>query len=153
MIITETDFLSDTEKEAIRGLWNLEYPASLHMPSIAEFDRYLGTLCPWHWILRDSFPGAAGWGCVFEREGEQWLAMILHPRIQHQGYGAALMNKMKRNRYRLNGWVIDHEGATKADGTPYLSPRAFYEKQGFVIVRDRRLENSSFSAVLMQWSI
>lgn len=52
----------------------------------------------------------------------------------------------------LIAWVIENEDYTKRDRSLYESPIQFYEKNGFVIDLDVRLELDILSAVLLEWS-
>jgi hypothetical protein len=52
----------------------------------------------------------------------------------------------------LNGWVIDHNNDKRKDGLIYISPLKFYEKCGFEIQSDIRLELDNISAVKIKWT-
>ena len=152
MQIIKTNDLSPEQREEIRQLWNREYPEKLAYDSIAALDHYLNNLADTtHYLLINDLGTINGWAFTFLRDGERWFAIIIHGKIQRQGYGAALLSKLKGNEYVLNGWVMDHDRDFKKDGTPYLSPLRFYEKNGFTMQPDIRLDLEILSAVKIVW--
>jgi hypothetical protein len=71
--------------------------------------------------------------------------------VHGQGKGTLLLNKLKENEHKLCGWVVDHDNDRKQDGEPYKSPLKFYQKNGFAICSDVRLETEKRSAVKIIW--
>ena len=53
----------------------------------------------------------------------------------------------------MAGWVIDNDAEMKLDGKPYRSPLSFYQKRGFKIHRDIRIETEKLSAVKIEWAV
>jgi GNAT superfamily N-acetyltransferase len=152
MKITKTENLSDAQKQSIVELWNNEYPAKLRLSGIASFDEYLSKLGnPMHYLLTDESDVIKGWLACFMREGEKWFAMIVDTSEQKKGYGSRLLSEVKRHETEFNGWVMDHERDTKANGETYASPLGFYLKNDFEILSDIRLESETMSAVKIKW--
>ena len=92
-----------------------------------------------------------GWASKFYRDDIRWFAIILSSSIQRQRIGSYLLERIKEDESSLYGWVIDHENDSKSDGTPYKSPLRFYQKQGFEINKELRLELPTLSAVQIVW--
>jgi hypothetical protein len=152
MTITQTTSLTSEHKEAIRELWNQEYPQQLNYKNLSEFENYLNGLNdPNHYLGTNDDALIEAWAITFSRENEKWFAIILDQKIHGQGKGTLLLEKMKTNEQTLNGWVIDHENDRKQDGTPYKSPLGFYERNDFVICGATRMENEKISAVKIVW--
>ena len=62
-----------------------------------------------------------------------------------------MVDELKQVEPILNGWVIDHNNDKKINGLTYFSPLKFYEKCGFEIQTDNRLELDKISAVKIKW--
>lgn len=62
-----------------------------------------------------------------------------------------MLNKLKEDEAVLNGWVIDHDSDKKLNGNYYKSPIEFYQKNGFEIIAETRLELDIMSAVKIKW--
>ncbi len=152
MTFLETTALNTAQKEAVMALWNKEYPTTLTVTTVADFDAYLQNLNNHnHLLVIDDQNRTVGWFFTFERDAEKWFAMILSADIQGQGLGSQLLSRAQQKHDTLNGWVIDHEDYKKSNGQPYLSPVTFYLKNGFEILNLTRLETPKLSAVKMRW--
>lgn len=143
--------LSGEDIIALMNLWNHEYPTSLSYDKTADFENYIKTLLLPEHILIKNKNHLIGWAAKFDRENDRWFVIILSKIVQGKGLGSELMNRLKKNECRLNGWVIDHDLEIKTDGTPYHSPLGFYIKNGFVPDTDQRLELPNLSAVKVTW--
>ncbi len=133
-------------------LWNNEYPEKLSYNSLIEFDYYLQSLnSPKHFLLTNSKDLILGWAITFDRDDEKWFAIILSETIKGKGLGKKMLDKLKQVEVILNGWVIDHNNDKKKNGQPYISPLKFYEKCGFEIQPNNRLELDKISAVKIKW--
>ncbi|WP_428230762.1 GNAT family N-acetyltransferase [Flavobacterium sp.] len=153
MRIVQKEVLSLKEKENLRQLWNNEYPAKLKLETNEDFELYLNGLSKTkHYLLLDESDKIDGWAFTFLRENEDWFAIILKSEIHGRGNGSLLMNEIKKNATSLNGWVIDHENEVKKNATLYNSPIQFYEKIGFSICKEIRIENEKLSAVKINWN-
>lgn len=153
MRIVQKEILSLEEKETLRELWNNEYPAKLNLKTIEDFELYLNGLSKIkHYLLLDDSDEIQGCTFTFLREDENWFAIILNSEIHGKGNGSFLMNEIKKNNTSLNGWVIDNENEVKQNATLYKSPIQFYEKNGFTICKDIRIENEKLSAVKINWN-
>jgi len=150
MTIDTSSFIGAEEKKAILALWNNEYPVSLRLAGEAALEAYFASLKPLsHLLLREADSSTKGWLFLFERMEEVWFAMILAREAQGCGYGRMLLQQAGAVTPVLHGWAIDHDGYTKADGSPYPSPLGFYRRLGFEVL-DERMEQP-FSAVKIRW--
>ena len=144
--------LSTSEKQEILVLWNNEYPEKLSYNSLEEFDTYLKKLSEQsHILLKDKDKIIRGWYFDFMRDNEKWFAIILDSKVHGKGIGTKMLALAKQKEKELNGWVIDHNGAKKQNGTPYSSPLNFYLKNGFKKLDNERLELEKISAVKIKW--
>lgn len=147
-----SDTLTHDDKIAVYRLWNREYPKKLHHQSLQEFEAYLNNLKQIQHILVRSGGAVIGWCFIFERDQENWFAMIVDHSHQGKGLGSKLLDKAKEITPELNGWVIDHNNEVRHDGEPYRSPLFFYLKNSFSWLPDDRLELDKLSAVKIRWS-
>ncbi|SDF95518.1 Acetyltransferase (GNAT) domain-containing protein [Pedobacter terrae] len=151
--ITRATELDDYTKKQVFDLWNSEYPEKLAYNELAEFDDYLENLTNLnHFLLESNEDLVLGWALTFRRDNEAWFAIILSEKIKGKGLGRKMLNEIKRNEKVLNGWVIDHHNDLKKNGTVYYSPLKFYEKCGFEILSEIRLELDKISAVKIKWT-
>lgn len=150
--IIQTSELNEQAKSQVLDLWNNEYPEKLTYNSLTEFDNYLSNLSNLtHYLLTNKEHLILGWALTFERENEKWFAIILSEKIKGKGLGRKMLNELKKEEQVLNGWVIDHNNDKKKNGQQYISPLKFYEKCGFIILSDVRLELDKISAVKIKW--
>ena len=151
--IIQTNELDEKAKQQAFHLWNNEYSENLSYNSLAEFDKYLENLTQLkHYLLTFDTDQILGWAWTFDREREKWFAIILSEEIQGKGFGRKILNELKQVETVLNGWVVDHSNYIKKNGLPYISPLKFYQKCGFKILTDVRLELDSISAVKILWT-
>lgn len=152
MDLVKKSVLTKSEKGIVWSLWNEVYPVNIQHASIADLDHYLNALIELeHYLLYDDTNQIAAWAFTFNREEENWFAILLFPAYQNQGYGSKLLNEIKKHSSVLNGWVIEHNNYLKQNGENYLSPMPFYLKNNFVICKDIRLETDKISAVKIEW--
>lgn len=152
MTITATDTLTAAQKVQLLALWNNEYPLQLCKETMDDFEQYLAPLIsPIHLLLTGD-GHIYGWCFAFTRDDERWFAIILHREVQGQGNGRRLMETLMAAEPHLSGWVTDHNRYLRADGTAYPSPLAFYNRLGFTIQHNTRLELPHLSAVKISWS-
>ncbi|CAM4339886.1 GNAT family N-acetyltransferase [Gillisia limnaea] len=152
--ITETIYLDEKTKNELLNLWNTEYPEKLSYNDLGEFDDYLQRLTNLkHLLLKSEENIIYGWAFSFERENEKWFAIILSEKVQGQGLGRKMLDKIKQSEYVLNGWVIDHDKEKKKNGRTYTSPLSFYKKCDFEILKKERLELDKISAVKIKWTV
>jgi len=151
--IQQTTELTEKIKNQVFDLWNSEYPEKLAHNNLTEFDNYLNSLNNLtHYLLTAGNDEIFGWALTFDRENEKWFAIILSETIKGKGFGRKMLDRIKINEPILNGWVTDHSGYKKKNGQPYISPLKFYEKCGFEILNDVRLEHDKISAVKIKWT-
>lgn len=148
----EISQLTAQMQQALLLLWNQEYPINLQYQSLADFYKYLQNLeNVRHFLLVDESNQVKAWAFTFDRENARWFAIILSEEIQGLGYGRRLMAFLQETEYELNGWVTDHPNYIKMNGKPYLSPIGFYEKCGFSVLSEQRLDLPQLSAVKIHW--
>lgn len=146
--LLKVNTLTIDQKLAILSLWNNEYPKQLNYSDLNELEVYLEPLLnSTHYLLQAENQDLKGWAITFDRENERWFAIIISSAEQRKGYGAKLLEELKTDNSKLNGWVTDHSNYFKSNGEPYLSPLEFYLKSGFSTVPDQRIENDKLSAV------
>ncbi len=151
MKIVTTAELLKAQKETIVYLWNREYPVRISTTK-EGFDEYLNASDGHiHYLMLDDANEIIGWAYTFDREGERWFSIIINSLYHGIGLGRIMLDHMKENESRLNGWVIDHDKEIKQNGEPYESPLAFYLKNGFEVYPDIRFENEKMSAVKIMW--
>ena len=151
-IIKATE-LNEHSKQQVLDLWNNEYPEKLSYNNLGEFDHYLQNLNNLnHFLLTDNINIILGWALTFDRDNEKWFAIILSEKVQGKGLGRKMLDELKQVEPILNGWVIDHNNDKKKNGLTYVSPLKFYEKCGFEIQTDNRLELDKISAVKIKWT-
>lgn len=141
-----------SQKHAIMDLWNSAYPKQLAYSEISEFECYLLNLreCQ-HYSIMDLSNQLCAWGCVFEREGVYWFALIVAPNFQGKGFGSNILSAMKQQYGVLNGWVIKDSNYLTLSGASYLSPFSFYLKNNFELIPNRVFDNGKIKAVHMVW--
>ena len=145
--------INEQEKQQVFELWNNEYPEKLAYNNLLEFDNYLKNLSYLnHYLLLSDENLINGWALTFERESQKWFAIIVSEKFKGKGFGKKLLTKLKESENILNGWVIDHNNDKKKDGQAYISPLKFYEKCGFEIQKESRLELDIISAVKIKWT-
>ncbi|SDB50059.1 Acetyltransferase (GNAT) domain-containing protein [Flavobacteriaceae bacterium MAR_2010_188] len=146
--------LTDSQKREIFDLWNNEYPVNLTFSKFSEFQKYLKSLDNKSYILiADKNQNIKGWYVDFIREKEKWFILILDSDYQSKGLGSKLLNLAKEKETELNGWVIDHNNDLKTNGESYKSPLGFYQKNGFKVNLDVRLELEKISALKISWKV
>lgn len=148
--------LSSGQKTQIIRLWNQEYPKSIAYTSEEQLDTYLAGLEEKQHILlvaqsESLEEEVMGWFIHFDRDGDRWFAMILDGSLQGRGFGSKLLSLAKQRNAVLNGWVIDHNGEEKQDGTYYQSPILFYKKNGFEILEDVPMKKMNISGIKVRW--
>ena len=152
MVIVETNRLSIKQKGLIKNLWNTEYPAQLQFATLKELDQYLVNLQNRsHILVFDDTKKLIGWVFTFQRDNEDWFAIIVARQMQNRRLGTFLLQMLKDKHQSLHGWVIDHNNYKKQDEEPYISPLEFYLKNGFNSIADIRLESDKLSAVKILW--
>ncbi len=143
--------LNNSQKEALRTLWNKEYPKTIHHYSFEKFEDYLKTLTNVSHTLVVKNDIIVGWYADFNRDRERWFLLILDASIQGKGIGSEIIKKVKTKFPVLNGWVVASNSYLKEDGTIYQSPLEFYKKLGFTTFENVILEGS-IKAIKIQFT-
>ena len=134
-----TKTLNSTQKEAIRLLWNSEYPINILHETIADTEQYLNKLTDQnHTFVYDDSGNIIAWSFDFIRDQERNFAIIVSSKHQKKGLGIELINQAKKNNSVLNGWVIISQSHKKQDSKPYKSPLEFYQKLGFQTLEEEK---------------
>jgi GNAT superfamily N-acetyltransferase len=152
MQLHHTTSLTPFEKEAIRLIWNGEYPIKLALATMQDMEEYfLGLQNARHYLLMYG-DNVAAWAADFDRDDERWFAIIVDGKHQRAGLGSKLLDHLKQDNGVLNGWVADHNNDLKQNGATYTSPLSFYVKHGFEVLTGIRLELEKLSAVKIRWT-
>ncbi|WP_026933313.1 GNAT family N-acetyltransferase [Christiangramia echinicola] len=152
MDFRKTTCLSLNEKQQILELWNGEYPRDLKYENFEQFEDYLKNLRDQnHILVLDENQDITGWYVDFIRENERWFAVILKSEFQGKRIGTTLIQEVKKYRTELNGWVISTNDYVKCNDEPYRSPLGFYEKNGFLIHKDKMLKTTKIMAIKISW--
>jgi len=139
--------------EAVRRLWNKEFPKVIAHADMASLEAYLGRLGDIrHIFITDEQGRIAGWYMDFLRDGERWFVMIIAAEEQGKGYGRKLLNMGLEEQAELNGWVVSSSIYEKADGTIYMSPLPFYIKQGVRVFPDITFETQDIKSIKIKLS-
>ena len=150
--LRKTKTLSLSEKHQIFDLWNNEYPRNLKYENFEQFKDYLKDLKDQnHILVLDENERIIGWYFDFIREEERWFAAILNSEFHGKKIGTSLMEMAKKERSKLNGWVITSNDYLKSNNNVYNSPVGFYVKNGFQIHEDIRLETGKINALKISW--
>lgn len=143
-----------SEKQAIRALWNSEYPVIISQKTDSDFDAYLKPLEDQHHVLvwNDEHELQA-WFFDFVRNNERNFAMIVSRKAQGKGLGRKLMLEAQNRFSKLNGWVVKTAGLLRADGSEYPIPKDFYIKCGFSVLKDEVWKTDAFETEKIRWEI
>lgn len=145
--------LSHQEKEAIRQLWNAEYPAVISHKTLASFDAYLTALVDQnHFLVFDENQVIQAWFFDFMRNNERNFAMIVSRQAQGRGVGKTLIKQAQARHSNLNGWVVKTNGLLRADGSEYPNPKDFYLKCGFTVLEDQIWKTEAFESMKIRWT-
>ncbi|MEQ9188430.1 MAG: GNAT family N-acetyltransferase [Cryomorphaceae bacterium] len=150
MRIDQATRLQETDSLSIYSIWNAVYPDFLAHATIDGLEAYLTSLLnPSHFLLRDE-GSLKGWLCTFDRNGERWFVMIIHPSAQKRGFGTSLISKAMALENTLSGWVVEHNNYLLSDGSVYVSPLPFYSNLGFQMTQNR-FDDGRLKAVQVRW--
>lgn len=116
-----------------------------------DFENYLSKCKNATHLLVKEHSRVIAWLCAFDRNGERWFALIVDLAHQRKGIGKHLLLHMQEFENHANGWIVIHDNYVRADGMPYLSPKSFYQIQGFKVT-DEKLETDILSTVKIKWS-
>ncbi len=149
MNILATTNLKPHQSSQINELWDEAYPIQLNN----RFGKLLEDVEEYtHYLVENSDEKILGWAVVFRKDNELRFSIIVEEKQHHQGIGSILMEKLKNDYTELYGWVIDHNNDKKRNGEHYISPLPFYQKLGFEILYDVRLDLDMLKAVKIRWS-
>ena len=152
MRIQEAGILSSDQKVQITDLWNKTFPLSIGLDGIPGLEQYLSELQDHHHLLLIDDKGIVqGWFFDFIREEERWFTVMLSPGVHGKGWGSQLMRQGMAANERLNGWVVNTFDYKTQDGQTYQPPVGFYQKLGFEIHPDIRLELPQINCIKITW--
>lgn len=148
MNIQQTKQLTDLQFQHINQLWNDEYPVTLKDRFGLLLD---GVKNYTHYLIEDEDKRIIAWAVEFEKDNEIRFSIIVDSKQQGKGLGQRLIKRLKEDLNEFYGWVIDHNNDLKANGEQYQSPLSFYEKQGFEVLHDTRVDTEMLKAVKIKW--
>lgn len=105
-----------------------------------------------HYLWEDENKNVLAWAVFFEKDEETRFSIIVDNKYQGQGWGKLLINQLIQDLDHFFGWVIDRDGDLKSNGQPYQSPLGFYQKLGFEILEDQRIDTEMLQAVKIHWN-
>lgn len=145
--------LSTTEKMDILQLWNQEYPTNIALKDLLALDIYLASLQnPAHFLIKGDTGTIIAWATTFERANERWFALIIQRAFQGKGIGNRLLHKIQEQYTQLNGWIIEDKTLLKADGSLYITPLDFYQKNHFKRIPHQHLSTENIRLSKIQWN-
>lgn len=150
--ITKANILTPSQKQDILKLWNEEYPLQIAHTDIESLDNYLNSVSEHkHLLLVNENNHVKGWYFEFERNGENWFAMIINSKYRGKGHGSKFLQLAKSEASKLTGWVVDQNIYPKTDGNIYTSPLDFYVKNGFRVIENAKSETDLLSTIKIVW--
>lgn len=118
-----------------------------------DFQIYLNGLSKSkHIILMDQSDQVLGWCVTFNRDNQRWFVLLLHSSLHGQRLGSSILDKAKQGENELNGWVVTHNKYYKRDGTRYISPAGFYQKNNFTLYHNIKLVYPDFTTTRIIWT-
>ncbi len=152
MKVLQVNNLSRYQKQFARDVWNNEYPQTLFHRTDDTFDAYLNSLDDVNHYFIEIDNVTVGWFMDFVRQGDKWFAVIIDRASHGKGLGQRVLQYLKTHNSCLYGWVIAEDSSyVRTDGSPYLSPLAFYLNHGFEICEGETLVTDKINAVKVVW--
>ena len=149
--LTKVNTLSNQDKRQIFIIWSAEYPKQSVFNSYDEFDTFILSLVnPTHYLIKNNDDRLLGWLVTIDRDGGRWLIILVDSSEQKQGIGSRLLDEMKQIESSVSAWITPHNNYFKADGTPYITPLPFYEKNGFILT-DETFVKDDFGGTRIYW--
>ncbi len=148
MEVSRTKYLTDRQFQQINRLWNEEYPSKLKgrfgmlLDGVENFS---------HYLIEDENQSILAWAVEFQKDEEIRFSIIVSSKHCGQGHGKILINRLKEDLGIFYGWVIDHNDDKKENGENYKSPLSFYQKLGFEVLHDERIDTDLLKAVKIKW--
>ncbi len=148
MEVTRTKHLTDNQFQQIDKLWDEEYPLKLKgrfgimLDGVENFS---------HYLIEDETNHILAWAVEFQKDQEIRFSIVVHSQHQGKGLGKVLINQLKADLGEFYGWVIDHNDDKKENKENYKSPLLFYQKLGFEILHDQRIDSELLKAVKIKW--
>ena len=148
MEVTRTKHLTANQFQQIDELWNEEYPSKLK----GRFGILLDGVENYsHYLIEDETQQILAWAVEFQKEEEIRFSIIVNAKNQGTGLGKILINRLKKDLGIFYGWVIDHNEDKKENSENYKSPLSFYQKLGFEVLHDERIDTDLLKAVKIKW--
>jgi GNAT superfamily N-acetyltransferase len=123
-------------------VWNEECPVQIRYDHVGAFENYFASLENIDfYVAQNEEQFFYGFAFVFTRENDRWFAIFINSKFQNKKIGRMLLDSIKQNEKMVYGWIVDHDNYIKDDGTPYLSPKSFYVKNNFEILKEYALKN------------
>lgn len=134
-------------------VWNSEFPEQIKYASVKEAaEKMRGEFANDTILVAHEENELVGWLSLSKREDDQiWITMLVNNRYQKQGVGTLMLEKAKGIHEELHGWVIKVASYKKVDGKKYVSPLAFYTKNGFSETKNK-IDQNGIKAIEVVWS-
>ena len=150
MEIIATKHITEIQIQQINHLWNQEYPIQMQN----RFGILLNGVENYcHYIIEDLHKNILAWAVHFEKENEIRFSIIVASTAQGNGFGKALISRLKHDLGEFYGWVTDHDNDKKENGSTYLSPLVFYTKQGFEVLYNTRIDTEIMKGVKIKRNV
>ena len=147
--IIKTKTLTDSQFKQINQLWNDEYPINLkeRFPLLlVDVESYN------HYLIEDIDKNIIAWAVDFKKEMQIRFSIIVSANHRGKGLAKLLIDKLKEDNNEFYGWVIDHNDDLKSNGEYYQSPLGFYQKLGFEVLNDIRIDSEMIKSVMIKWT-
>lgn len=143
--------LAEADWETVLKLWNEGFPAEVILPSVEALQQIIEVSNCKHYTIRNASSDIQAWMAVFDRYNTRWFSILVSPEAQGLGMGSTLIQYAKTMEPCLEGWVVQSDTLTHADGSPYKSPLAFYKKLSFRLNPNRFPSDGKLDVVCVKW--
>ncbi len=143
--------LAKADWDRVLELWNSNFPIEVHVPSIDALQKVIEVEHCKHYTIRNLALEIEAWMAVFDRYETRWFSILVAPEAQDKGLGKALIRHAQSVEPILEGWVVQSDKHTRADGLLYKSPLDFYYKLGFRLNPNRFSPDGKLDVVCVKW--
>jgi len=149
--IEVSSVLAEVDWEIILYLWNTTFPQEVQLPGKRTLKSIIESNNTRHYTIRNDASKIEAWLGVFDRYDTRWFSILVSPEAQGRGRGKALIEHAKTIEHILEGWVVQSDAHSRADGECYHSPLVFYKKLGFVLNPNRFPTDGKLDVVCVKW--
>ncbi len=143
---------SEKEMHEIFEIWQEGFPKNVVFDSLSDFQAFVGRLVAPTFLLTYDSGAVAAFLIYFTRDDNTWFIMAVSQAQQRRGLGRLLIQKAQLLNLSLYGWVVATGGYSLLNNEPYISPLAFYIKQGFRGNFDEKLAAKGLATVRIEWA-